>query len=113
MRHRTAAIVVPALILTLLLAACTGAETVDSISPKPPSPTAEKEYHFNQILDLDAIRPIYDPVFVTAEEADLADDQLVLGVAIGEQAKAYPIAVLNGREMVNDELAGIPILATW
>ncbi len=97
----------------LLLAACTSAETVESVSPEPPAPAAEKEYHFNQILDLDAIRPVYDPVFVAAEAADLSDEQLVLGVAIDGQAKAYPIAVLNGREMVNDELAGIPILATW
>ena len=97
----------------LLLSSCTRGETIEVVSPGPPAPTAEEEYHFNQILDLDAIRPVYDPVFVSAEEADLADDQLVLGVAIDGQAKAYPIAVLNGREMVNDELANIPILATW
>jgi hypothetical protein len=113
MPHRIVAIGLPALIPILLLAACMGAETVETRSPEPPAPTAEKEYRFNQILDLDAIRPVYDPVFIAAEEADLADEQLVLGVAIDDQAKAYPIAVLNGREMVNDELAGIPILATW
>jgi hypothetical protein len=36
-----------------------------------------------------------------------------MGFALGDEAKAYPIAVLRSREMVNDELAGIPILVTW
>ena len=113
MYHRTLTIGLLAFITILLLSSCTRGEPIEIVSPGQPAPTAEEEYHFNQILGLDAIRPVYDPVFVSAEEADLADDQLVLGVAIDGQAKAYPIAVLNGREMVNDELAGIPILATW
>ena len=48
-----------------------------------------------------------------AEEAPLDDDELVLGVSIEDEAKAYPITVLNRREMVNDEMAGIPTLVTW
>jgi len=32
----------------------------------------------------------------------------VLGVALGGHARAYPVAVLVFREMMNDELAGIP-----
>ena len=32
-----------------------------------------------------------------------------MGVAIAGEAKAYPVGLLNYREMVNDELAGIPI----
>jgi hypothetical protein len=34
-------------------------------------------------------------------------------VAIGDQAKAYPITILNRREMVNDEISRVPILVTW
>jgi hypothetical protein len=65
------------------------------------------------MLRRDAIRPIYAPEFVAAADATLGDDQLVLGVTLDGEAKAYPINVLNSREMVNDELAGMPILATW
>ena len=71
------------------------------------------EYRFPQLLPWDAILPVYDPLFVSAEEAPLADDELVIGIALGEEAKAYPITVLQFREMVNDELDGIPILVTW
>ena len=71
------------------------------------------EYRWSQLLSRDAILPIYNPEFVPADEAGYSDDELVMGVAIGEEAKAYPIGPLNSREMVNDELAGIPILVTW
>ena len=77
------------------------------------APDEEEVYIYNQLLSRDAIRPIYDPEFVPATEAELDDDELVLAIEIDGEAKAYPIRVLNGREIVNDELAGIPILATW
>jgi len=48
-----------------------------------------------------------------AAESPLFDDDLVMGVAIEGEAKAYPVSVLRLREMVDDELSGIPILVTW
>jgi hypothetical protein len=90
-------------------------------SPVPTAPPAAKnvriedpnEYVYSQLLPFDGIRPIYDPQFASAADAPLQDDELVMGFALGDEAKAYPIAVLRSREMVNDELAGIPILVTW
>ena len=55
----------------------------------------------------------YDPIFVSPVAAPLPDDELIIGVAWGGEAKAYTISVLRFREMVNDELAGIPMLVTW
>jgi hypothetical protein len=66
-----------------------------------------------QLLRRDGIRPIYEPEFVSADEADYEDDEMVLGIEIDGEAKAYPIGVLSQREMVNDYLAGTPILVTW
>lgn len=71
------------------------------------------EYQFTQLLLFDDIRPIYHPEFVAASQAPLQDEELIIGVALGGQAKAYPITVLRFREMVNDELGGIPILVSW
>lgn len=68
---------------------------------------------YRQLLARDAILPIYDPVFVEAAQSGWPTDTEVLGVEIGGQAKAYPIASLNGRELVVDELDGIPILVSW
>lgn len=66
-----------------------------------------------QLVPKDGILPIYEPNFEPAAEAPLLDEELVIGVALDGEAKAYPISVLRFREMVNDELAGIPTLVTW
>lgn len=68
---------------------------------------------YRRSLPRDAIAPVYEPVFVPAADAGWSDGTLVVGVAIGGEAKAYPVSYLNQREMVIDSLAGIPILVTW
>ena len=78
-----------------------------------PRVTLEDQYHVNFLLEFDQIRPVYRPRFAEATAVSLADDALVMGVAWGGEAKAYAVSVLRAREMVNDELAGIPILVTW
>jgi len=65
------------------------------------------------LLPYDGIRPIYEPEFEPADQAPLEDDELVIGISLNGEAKAYPITVLRSREMVNDDLAGLPILVTW
>jgi hypothetical protein len=71
------------------------------------------EYSFAQLLPFDGIAPVYDPEFVPAAQSPLLDEELVIGVTLDGEAKAYPITVLRFREMVNDEMAGIPTLVTW
>ena len=66
-----------------------------------------------QSLYKDAIFPIYQPTFVPAEEKSLHADAHVIGLAINGDAKAYPVDVLNSREMVNDVVGGVPVLVTW
>lgn len=68
---------------------------------------------FRQLLGRDAIRPVYAPTFVAGEEAGWDEQTLVIGVSDGGEAKAYPVSFLNRREMVNDSIAGTPILVTW
>ena len=61
------------------------------------------------------IRAITNPEIVAANEAQVAENDLVIGVEIGGQARAYPINQLTGpsREIINDVLAGTAIAATW
>ena len=62
----------------------------------------------------DAIAPIYDPVYGAADELSwLEDKDLVLGYEAGGQAYAYPLKILNFRELVNDTIEGVPILVTY
>ena len=68
---------------------------------------------FRQLLPRDAIFPVYDPLFMPAEPASLPPDELVIGVEINGESKAYPVSPLNFREMVNDTVGGVPVLVTW
>ena len=71
------------------------------------------KYVYVPMMPRDAIKPIYNPEFVEAIDSPLHADELVMGVAVNGEAKAYPVSVLRFREMVNDELGGGPILVTW
>lgn len=68
---------------------------------------------YRQLLSRDQIAPIYNPEFTTPDAVDWPGEMLVIGVAIDDAAKAYPVTPLNQREMVIDSLHGIPILVTW
>ncbi len=50
-----------------------------------------------------------------AVRGQVTDKELVLGVVVAGQARAYPINMLTGprREIINDTLGGKPIAATW
>ena len=62
----------------------------------------------------DGIPALDDPAFVRPGQADfLAPDDRILGVEIGGEARAYPIAILNWHEIVNDEIRGRPIVVTY
>ena len=61
------------------------------------------------------IRPITDPPIVSADRSGLAENELIIGVEIDGLARAYPINQLTGpsREIINDQLNGTAIAATW
>ena len=61
--------------------------------------------------------PLVDVPHITARKVSnqVSDEELVLGVVIGKQARAYPINMLTQptREIINDKLGGRRIAATW
>ena len=54
-----------------------------------------------------------DPETVAADEIDLSDDELVLGLVIDGQAIAYPIRYLALFELINDRVGKTAITPTW
>ena len=58
---------------------------------------------------------ITNPPIVNATRASVDDNELVLGVEVNGQARAYPINQLPGpkREIINDVLGGTAIAAIW
>ena len=62
----------------------------------------------------DGIPAIDDPQFVAAKDAEfLVDDARVLGVERNGVAKAYPVAILNWHEIVNDRFGEEAIVVSF
>ena len=123
--------------MSLVIVACSGTQssaTVEAIiTPTPNNDSSQsalttplpgnldsvtfiednQEYTIRQLIPRDGIMPIYDPQFVSAEASGYDPQELVMGVEINGDARAYPVGLLRQREMVNDVVGGTPILATW
>jgi hypothetical protein len=63
----------------------------------------------------DGIPSIDHPIFVSLEEADqwIADDELVLALTYKGVERVYPLQILVWHEIVNDVVAGDPLLITY
>jgi hypothetical protein len=83
-------------------------QTYDPVKAGEPLPEG-----FRQVVRRDVIEPVYDPKFVTGDSVDWGPDTLVVGVVVEGAAKAYPVNYMNVHEMVNDRIAGLPILVSW
>jgi hypothetical protein len=65
----------------------------------------------------DPLPAIVDPrvgsAYITVEE--VADDESVIGVVVGDVARAYPISMVKliSTEIVNDTIADEPVVVTW
>jgi hypothetical protein len=75
----------------------------------------------NDVIDggpgKDGIPSIDDPVFLKGdiEEIDIYmnDDDLVVGIVIGNDVKAYPHKILDWHEIVNDNVSGEKIVISY
>ena len=67
------------------------------------------------LLPKDGIPAIFDPSFVTADQANTWLNPLdqVIGVSVNGEHRAYGTAFLSNREVVNDTVGGRPIMVTW
>jgi hypothetical protein len=72
----------------------------------------EKVY---KVLPVGEIPAIDEPEFVSGAKANrqMSPDEPVLGVVIGSEARAYSLWQLDAHEIVNDQIAGSAIAATW
>jgi len=67
------------------------------------------------VLPPDAIPAILEPVFLSGAEADsqMSSDEMVLGILLDGEARAYSLWQLDAHEIVNDSLGSLPIAPTW
>ncbi len=92
-------------IITLLASCSSSGDTAQSENPQ----SSEWLIPINEVKDggpgKDGIPSIDNPNFTSASNATfLNDNDLVVGVLKGDEAKAYPHIVLDWHEVVNDEI---------
>jgi hypothetical protein len=80
--------------------------------------TVEFEYDGDPVYTVippGAIPAIDDPKFVSGEEADkqMAPDEPVFGIVMGDEKRAYSLWQLDHHEIVNDSMGGVAFAATW
>ena len=62
----------------------------------------------------DSIPSIDSPIFILAAEADWKfPDSRIIGLDIEGDTRAYPLAILNWHEIVNDTVGGVPVSITF
>lgn len=75
------------------------------------------EPEFRPVRVVKPFPAIQSPKVVARGEAGpfVRGEELVLGVVVGSEARAYPINMLTNptREIINDKLGGQAIAATW
>lgn len=103
-------------VLLICIVAMAGCQKMPSTPEIASSETISQEFRPEVVIP-NSFPPIVNPRSVTAEEAteQLRPEELVLGVELNGEARAYPINMLTGpqREIVNDQLGGQWIAATW
>ncbi len=105
----------------LLVAVAVGGVALYATRPETPAPPRDQSSgpdalsssEIHTILSVDAIRAVDHPQFVTASRAGMRDNLPILGVELGGEAHAYPIAFMSRVEIVNDRLGGKNIAVTW
>ena len=61
----------------------------------------------------DGIPSINNPQFDHSSTTPFAGDELVIGVVINAEAKAYPFGIMNWHEIVNDKLGGTNVTISY
>lgn len=75
------------------------------VQARPGGPLEETEVAIHEV-------PVDLPT-VSADQARLRDDELVLGVVLDAQAIAYPVRYLALYEVVDHRLGDTPLAPTW
>jgi hypothetical protein len=63
---------------------------------------------------VDGITSLDNPKMIAADDADyLLDDDLVFGVEINGDIRAYPLRIMGWHEMFNDTIGGVPVALAY
>ncbi len=75
------------------------------VQPKPGAAREEIEMTVHPV-------PV-DPPMVSADDAEMDDEEIVLGITLGIHEVAFPIRYLAMFEVVNSHVGKTPVAASW
>ncbi len=80
-----------------------------------PEGDKQRELEIIDILPKDGIPSVDNPSFLNATDSasQIGQQDLIIGVSLNGEHKAYPTAFLSSREIVNDTIGGVPVAVTW
>jgi hypothetical protein len=90
-----------------------GPPVADGRFPLADAPATLRDATVSGGVGKDGIPAIDDPAFLAAADASLDDGDVVFGLALDGEARAYPQSVLVWHEVVNDTVAGRPVSVTY
>ncbi len=91
------------------------APTAQPSPTSTPSANMDRDLEIVTLLRKDAIPAILEPEFLAVTEADeqMKEDELVLGISIEGDSRAYSVNMLSRHEIANDVVGGMPVAVTW
>ena len=110
----------PKTVTFMALGAVVGAMTLALLSTGPAQGQMRKKGNKKDVLNFVGMDeggfPLnVNPEIISAGEAPIGDGDMVMGVVLNGQARAYPVNYMNGptNEVVNDNLGGQAIAPSW
>jgi len=105
------------LLFSAIIFSCKGEKSGVSDDKQDPDQPTEKKVYDRWLIDLemvesgcerlDCIRSIDEPKFIPVDKVNfISDEDLVIGVKIGDEIHCYPHNILNWHEIVNDNIEG-------
>jgi hypothetical protein len=67
----------------------------------------------HRVIPKDSIPAVFEPEFVPLRGSELGPGDAVLGFSHGGETHLYSLDLMNHHEIVNDEVGGLPVAATW
>ena len=96
-------------------------EALRSLRKKAPEPAdrdlddpeADFDRHARRAAKRDAFPVLDTPAMKKAADSKLESLEPVIGLVVGGEARAYPVAVMGHHELVNDVCGKTPVAVTW
>ncbi len=100
---------------SLLLPLLALGTVLSPLTAQDPFTEADYDAQARRAAPRDAFPVLDNPDTVLNSEVGrrLDADEMVIGLVVGGEARAYPIAVMGKHELANDVLGGVPVAVSW